>query len=108
MKVKLTHICYDTQNIELPEQCPECDQPVSEENTRRYYYVESRVDGTVPRPTPEPVHSDLLLMVQCADEDCNHILAHASPAQTELFHSLELIGVEIENFLNPRVMTERG
>jgi hypothetical protein len=108
MKIELAHICYDVQTIELPEKCPGCGGPLSEATTVRYYYTETTIYGDEPEQPPKPDHKDLLLMVQCYVEDCHEILAHADPASTEVFHSLQLIGCEIGNFLSPRVMTGPG
>lgn len=105
MKIDLAHICYDIQTIDLPEKCPGCGQVLSDKTVQKYYFVESAVYNGTPDPRPKPKHNDLLLMVQCTKEGCHHILAHANPAETEAFSSLDFIKVELLNFLNPRTMT---
>ena len=72
--------------------------------TVKHYYVETTIYGEEQKKPPEPGHADLLLMVQCYVEGCHEILAHADPAGTDVFGSLQAMGVEIDNFLSPRVM----
>jgi len=108
MKIELAHICHDIQTIELPDKCPGCGGPLNEMTTVKHYYVETTVYGEEQKKPPEPGHADLLLMIQCYAEGCHEILAHADPAGTEAFAELQDMGVEIYNFLNPRVMTGGG
>ena len=113
MRIKIAHLHYDIERIELPEKCPSCNDPINEDTVSYYYSAE--LHGRKGQTVNSTIDSagNHLRGVHCGGEGldgegCHEILASSNDYELEFRDSLKTIRDDISEFLEEVAKTPIG